>query len=104
LITFLEKSRKFNTGYYIVETLKPLSQWRSIEVAGNERKLLVHGNNPRPHIAKLSTQYFSENRMKSAPHPPYFPDLVPSHFYLFGDVKNYLTGLLLQDADQLLQQ
>jgi hypothetical protein len=26
LITFLEKSRKFNTGYYIVETLKPLSQ------------------------------------------------------------------------------
>jgi hypothetical protein len=71
LIKVLEKGRKFNTGYYIAEILEPLSQLRSIEAAGNERKLLVHANNARPHTAKLSTQYFNENQMKSAPHPPY---------------------------------
>jgi hypothetical protein len=71
LIKVLEKGRKFNAGYYIAEILESLSQWRSIEAAGNERKLLVHADNPRPHIAKFSTQYFDANRMKSAPHPPY---------------------------------
>jgi hypothetical protein len=46
------KSCKFNAGHYIAETSGPLSQWRSIEAAGNERKLLVHANNARPHIDK----------------------------------------------------
>jgi hypothetical protein len=70
LIKVLEKDCKFNAGYYIAEILEPLSQWRSIEAAGNEQKLLVHADNARPQTAELSTQYFNENRMKSAPHPP----------------------------------
>jgi hypothetical protein len=61
LIKVLEKVPKFNTGYYIAEILKPLFRLRSIEAAGNERKLLVHADNARPHTAKLSTQYFNEN-------------------------------------------
>jgi hypothetical protein len=40
--------------------------------------------------------------MKSAPHPPYSPDLAQSDFYLFGYVKECLTGLSFEDADQLL--
>jgi hypothetical protein len=60
----------FNAGYYSAEVLDSLSQWRSIEAAGNERELLVHADNARLHTAKLSTQYFHGNRMKSAPHPP----------------------------------
>jgi histone-lysine N-methyltransferase SETMAR len=96
------KGRKFNTGYYIAEILEPLSQWRSIEAAENERKLLVHADRARSHTAKLSTQYFNENRMKLAPHPPYSPDLAPSDFYLFGDVKRCLAGLSFKDLDQLL--
>jgi histone-lysine N-methyltransferase SETMAR len=102
LIKVLEKCRKFNAGYCIAEILKPLSQWRSIEAASNERKLLVHADNARPRTAKLSTQYFNENRMKSVLHPPYSPDLAPSDFYLFEYVKRCLTGFSFEDADQLL--
>jgi hypothetical protein len=40
--------------------------------------------------------------VKSALHLPYSPDLEPSDFYLFGYVKRCLTGLLFEDADQLL--
>jgi hypothetical protein len=40
--------------------------------------------------------------MKSAPHPPYSPDLAPSDFYLFGYVKRCLADLSFEDADQLL--
>jgi hypothetical protein len=67
LIKVLEKECKFNAGYYIAEILEALSQWRSMEAAGNERKLLVHADNARPPTAKLPTQYFNENRMKSPP-------------------------------------
>jgi hypothetical protein len=70
LIEILEKGRKFNANDDTAEMLESLSQWRSIEAAGNERKLLVHADNARPDIAKLSTQYFNENRMKSVPQPP----------------------------------
>jgi hypothetical protein len=59
----LEKDRKFNAGYYIAEKLEPLSQWRSIEAVGKERKLLVHADNARPHTANLSAQYFNENQV-----------------------------------------
>jgi hypothetical protein len=102
LIKVFEKGCKSNTGYYIAELFESLSQWRSIEAAGKERKLLVHADNARPHTAKLSTQYFNENRMKSVPYPPCSPDLAPSDFYLFGYVKTCLAGLSFEDADQLL--
>jgi hypothetical protein len=36
VIKVLEKGRKFNTGYYIAEILKLLSQWHPIEAADNE--------------------------------------------------------------------
>jgi hypothetical protein len=36
LIKILEKGRKFTTAHYIAEILESLSQWRSIEAAGNE--------------------------------------------------------------------
>jgi hypothetical protein len=96
------KGRKFNAVYYITDVLKPLSQWRSIEAADNERKLLVHADNAHPHTATLSTQYFNENRIKSAPHTPYSPDLVPSDFHRFGYVKRCLACLSFEDADQFL--
>jgi histone-lysine N-methyltransferase SETMAR len=97
-----QKSRKFNAGYYVAKILEPLSQWRSIEAAGNDRKLFVRAANARPHTAKLSTEYFDESQIKSAPHPPYSPHLAPSDFDLFGDVKRCLAGLSFEDADQLL--
>jgi hypothetical protein len=40
--------------------------------------------------------------MKSAPHPPYSPNLSPSDFYLFGYIKRCLAGLSFEDTDQLL--
>jgi histone-lysine N-methyltransferase SETMAR len=101
LIKVLEKGRKFNASCYIVKILESLSQWRSIEAAGNEQKLLVHADNARPHTAKLSTQYFNENRMKSVPHPPCSPDLAPWYCYLFGYVKRCLAGPSFEETDQL---
>jgi hypothetical protein len=40
--------------------------------------------------------------MKSAPLPPYSPDLASLNFSLSGYVKKCLAGLSFEDADQLL--
>jgi histone-lysine N-methyltransferase SETMAR len=102
LIKVLENGRKFNSGHYIAEILESLSQWHSIEATSNQRKLLVHADNARRHTAMLLIQYCNENRMKSALHPPYSPDLAPSDFHLFEYVKRCLACLSFEDADQLL--
>jgi hypothetical protein len=64
-----------------------------MKAAGNERKLFVHADNAHAHTAKLSTQHFRENRIKSAPHHLYFLDLAPSDFYFFEDIKRCLADL-----------
>jgi histone-lysine N-methyltransferase SETMAR len=45
--------------------------------------------------------FMDANRMTRAPHPPYSPDLVPSDFFLFGDVKRQLSGYSFNHADDL---
>jgi hypothetical protein len=46
--------------------------------------------------------FMDANRRTQAPHPPYFPDLALSEFFLFEDVKRELSGSFLDDVDDLL--
>jgi histone-lysine N-methyltransferase SETMAR len=66
-----------------------------------QKKIGVHTDNARPHMARQTTDYLEQNGMKRAPHPPYSPDLGPSDFYLFGHVKGYLAGNAFENADEL---
>jgi hypothetical protein len=42
------------------------------------------------------------NRVMPDPHPPYSPDLAPSDFFLFEDVKGQLSECFFDHADDLL--
>jgi hypothetical protein len=44
-----------------------------------------------------------QNAMRRAPHPTYSPDLAPSDFYLFGYIKQLLSGCEFAGRDSLLQ-
>jgi hypothetical protein len=77
LIKVLENDRKFNAVYFRAETLSSLSEWRSAEVDGNERKLIMHADNVYLHIAKVLTQFFKKNRTKPVRYPLYSPDVLP---------------------------
>jgi transposase len=68
----------------------------------DRRKSVVRADNARPHVAKRVKQYLEDNNLKSAPHPPYSPDLAPSDFFLFDHVKRLLQGTELQTAEELL--
>jgi hypothetical protein len=51
----------------------------------------------------MTPQFMEQNSMQRAPHPVCSPDLAPSDFYLFGDVKQLLSGYQFADQDPLLQ-
>jgi hypothetical protein len=44
-----------------------------------------------------------QNSMQTAPYPAYSPDLAPSDFYVWRDVKQLLSGCQFADQDSLLQ-
>jgi prepilin signal peptidase PulO-like enzyme (type II secretory pathway) len=53
--------------------------------------------------AKMTLQFMEQNLMQMAPHPAYSPDLALSDFYLFGYIKQLLSGCQFADQDFLLQ-
>jgi histone-lysine N-methyltransferase SETMAR len=103
LINVLPKGCKFNAGYYIIELLSPLSDWRRTQQRRTDRKLLIDADNAYPHIVQASRDFLEVYGMKQVPHPPYSSNLTPTDFYVFGHVKNCLAGASFADVDELLE-
>jgi hypothetical protein len=95
--------RKFNAAYHVTKILSPSFKRRSAGAKGDKRKLIICADNSRPRTAQQSTGFFRQNRMKTAPHPPYSPNLAPPDFYLFGYLKGCLVGFSSESANELLE-
>jgi histone-lysine N-methyltransferase SETMAR len=67
-----------------------------------ERQGIVDADNAGPHVAKCVAESMDHNPGKRAPHPPYSPDLGPSDFYLFRDVKHQLPGHEFTEGAELV--
>jgi histone-lysine N-methyltransferase SETMAR len=102
-INILPKGFRFNASDSVTQILDPLSKWRRAQVGRTNRKLIMHADNARPHTAKMTSQFMEQNSMHREPHPAYSPDLAPSDFYLFGYVKQLLSGCQFADQESLLQ-
>ena len=75
-----------------------ISEWKD----QTEKKIIVHYDNARPHIAKIVNDFLESHDMDKAPHPPFSPDIAPSDFYLFGYIKGLLAGKEFDSPEQLL--
>jgi histone-lysine N-methyltransferase SETMAR len=93
------KGRSFNAEYYRYNILAALTQ---LQPEDDERKLVVHADNARAHIAQKYRAFCEENGLRLALHPPYSPDLRPSDFFLFGSVKERLKGMVFPSYEELL--
>jgi hypothetical protein len=103
LVSILPKRFKFNARYYVTQILDFLSKWRRTQVGRANRNLTVHAENARPDTAKRTSRFMEQNSMQRAPHPGYSPDLTPSDFYLFGSVKQLMSGCQFADQNSFLQ-
>ncbi|UYV63878.1 hypothetical protein LAZ67_2005878 [Cordylochernes scorpioides] len=55
----------------------------------------------RPHTAHQTTALIEEFGWELVSHPPYSPDIAPSDFHLFPELKKNLGGTQFQDDDEL---
>jgi hypothetical protein len=86
--------------HYVTDKLSPLPESRASDAAENDCKLTVYADHTR---ARLSVEFFEDNRMKTVLHPLYSPNIAPSDFFLVGDVKRCLAGSSFVDAEDLFE-
>jgi hypothetical protein len=63
---------------------------------------MIRADNASPHVSTGVRQEMEEHGLRTAPHPPYSPDLAPSDFFLFGYIKRALQGSEVQTLEELL--
>jgi histone-lysine N-methyltransferase SETMAR len=95
----LPKANTMNAEY---DRVNILTEFLSLRPQVDERRLVIHADNSRPHTAGKYRAFCEENRLRLAVHPPYSPDLMPSGFFLFGHIKHCLQGIAFLSLEELL--
>lgn len=91
LIDYLEKGKTINGEYYtLLEQLNDAIKTKRPHLA--KKKVLFHHDNAPAHTSSIAFAKLHELRFELLPHAPYSPDLGPSDFFLFPDMKKWLAG------------
>lgn len=92
LVDFLENKKTITATYY-EGILRKLSKIIAKKRPGKLHwRVLFHHNNAPTHGAQLSRAVLHEHQWEIIQHPPYSPDLSPSHFFLFPNLIKSLKG------------
>ena len=100
-IDYLEKRRTITEAYYaalldrLVEEIR--KKWPHLK---NKKTILHHDNTPS-HTSNIAQAKRHELGFESLPHPPYSPDLAPSDYYLFPNLKRWLCGRRFESNEQV---
>lgn len=103
-IDYLQKGQTINSEYYIalLERLK-------VEIARkrphlSKKKVLFHQDNAPCHTSVKTMAKIHELGYELLPHPPYSPDLAPSDYFLFADLKRMLAGKKFKSNDEVIAE
>ncbi len=62
---------------------------------------LLHHDNTTPHTSTITLAAYGETNTELLAHPPYSPDLAPSDYFLFSELKSHMRGVAYRNIDQL---
>lgn len=101
LIDFKERNTTVN-GIYYASLLHKLRDNIREKRRGRLSKVvrLLHDNAP-VHTAAVSQEAIRECGFQEMEHPPYSPDMAPSDYYLFSNLKKDLRGRRFHDDNEL---
>jgi len=90
LIDYLEKGKTINGEYYaaLLEQLNDAIKTKRPHLA--KKKVLFHHDYAPAHTCSIAVAKLHELRFELL--PPYSPDLSPSDFFLFPNMKKWLAG------------
>ncbi|KAM8701714.1 hypothetical protein ACLKA7_005457 [Drosophila subpalustris] len=103
-IDYLQKGQTINSDYYmaLLERLKDEIAKKRPRMA--KKKVLFHQDNAPCHKSMKTMAKLNELGFELLPHPPYSPDLAPSDYWLFADLKKMLRGNQTMVTEELAQQ
>ena len=90
-IDYLEKGKTINSERYIGQLMRLKNEIGEKRLQLKKKKVLLHQDNAPCHKS-LATMAKLRLRFELLPPPPYSPDLAPSDYYLFADLKKMLQG------------
>lgn len=86
------KKKSIDSDYYIelLDRLKAEITKKRPHI--KKKKVILHQDNAPCHKSIKTMAKINELGFKLLPHPPYSPDLAPSDYWLFADLKKMLQG------------
>ena len=102
MIDFLPKGRTITGEYYATLLERLNEQHHRVRPGRRRRKILLHHDNAPVHKSTVVTAKIQELRIELLPHPPYSPDLAPSDYFLFGNLKQHLSGTRFSSDEELI--
>jgi hypothetical protein len=99
LIDAMPTAEEYSVQWNINNILTPICQRL---IPAGKCILVIHADNSRCHTATIVLNIVPQRKVRSAPDPPYSPDIAPTDFVLFGGLKRELRGSRFQTADKLL--
>ncbi|GBP66784.1 Histone-lysine N-methyltransferase SETMAR [Eumeta japonica] len=101
LIDYLPKGTTMNGQYYanlFAQAREAVVQKRRGKLS---RGVLFLQDNASVHTARVSRQALKDTGFSEIDHPPYSPDLAPSDYFLFSNLKKELHGRRFVDDNQM---
>ncbi|XP_014486230.1 PREDICTED: histone-lysine N-methyltransferase SETMAR-like [Dinoponera quadriceps] len=101
LVDYLQKEKTI-TGEYYASLLERLDE----EIAKKrpyleKERVLLHQDDVQVPTSAIAMAKLHELGYELLPHPPYSPDLAPCSFFLFSNMKNWLTGKTFTTVDEM---
>ena len=102
MLDFLPK-RSTITGVYYANLLGQLRTAIREKCRGKLSKgVLLQQDNARAHTCKVAMAAVERNGYELIPHPAYSPDLAPSGFFLFPNLKKDIRGLHFRSDEEVV--
>lgn len=102
LIDYLKKGETINSQYYCNLLDRLDKNIREKRPGLRKKKILFHQDNARVHTSVVTMAKFSELKYDLVEHPPYSPDLAPSDFHLFRNLKQFLRGKRFSSDEEVV--
>lgn len=103
-IDYLEKGKSINSDYYIDLLVRLKEEIAKKRPHMQRKKILFHQDNAPCHKSMKTMAKLNELGFDLLPHPPYSPDLAPSDYWLFADLKKMLQGKRFGSNEEVIAE
>lgn len=101
-IDYLEKGKTITGEYYVTLLDRLDKEIKEKRPHLKKKKVLFHHDNAPAHSSMKAMVKLNSLRYELLLHPPYSPDLAPSDYYLFPNLKRWLQGKRFHTNEEVI--